>query len=89
VENKFALPLLVWVRPPNGHPVVNQICDVDAGIAALTRDGLGSYGVNLPEWQVALRALAGAKDEPTPERVEAARLALKAVALRTRSFLDG
>ena len=52
-------------------------------------EGLGGYGVDLPEWQVALKALARAKAEPTPETVEAARLALKAVALRTRSFLDG
>ena len=89
LENKFAVPLLVWVRPPKGQPIVKMICDVDAGITALTRDGLGGYGVNLPEWQVALRALAQAKAEPTSETIEAARVALKAVALRTRSLLDG
>ena len=59
---------------------------MDEGIAALTMDGLGGYGVDLPEWQVALHALSRAKSEPTPEKLEAARLALKA---RTRSFLDG
>jgi hypothetical protein len=89
VETKFAVPLLVWICPPKGQPVVKRICDVDTGITALTREGLGGYGVNLPEWHVALKALVRAKLEPTPEAVEAARLALKAVGLRTRSFLDG
>ncbi len=88
VDNKFALPLLVWVHPQDRRPVIKCICSVDEGIAALTRDGLGGYG-DLPEWQVALYALARAKSEPTPEKLEAARLAVKAVALRTRSFLDG
>ena len=89
VENKFAAPLLVLIRPAKGQAVVKRVCDVDAGIAALTRDGLGDYGCDSPEWHVALKALARAKAEPTPGKVEVARVALRALALRTGALLDG
>jgi hypothetical protein len=89
VETTFAAPLLVWIRPVRGQPLVKRVCDVDSGISALTRDGLGNFEIELPEWHVALNALLQAKVDPCPETIEAARTAFKAVALRTGSLLDG
>jgi hypothetical protein len=86
---KFAAPLLVWIRPPRGQPLVTRVCDVEAGISALTRHGLGDFEIRIPEWHVALMALNDARTDPRPEKVEAARLAFKAVAIRTSSLLDG
>jgi hypothetical protein len=85
----FTAPLLVWIRPAKGQALVKRVCDVDAGIAVLTRDGLGEYGCHIPEWHLALTALSRAKVEPTPENLEAARLALRTVALQSGSLLDG
>lgn len=69
--------------------MVRSVCDVDAGIAALTRDGLGDFGCENPEWQVAIETLRRAKVDPTSENVDAARRALKLVALQTGALLDG
>ena len=87
MNTKFAAPLLVWIHPPQGQQVVTSVCDVDAGIAALTRDGLGNCVA--PEWQVAMESLRRAKSEPSTESVEAARAALKTVAVASGALLDG
>jgi hypothetical protein len=89
VDTKFAAPLLVWIHPPHGQQVVRSVRDVDAAVAALVRDGLGNYGASSPEWQVAMESLRRAKSEPTPEAVEAARSALKTVAVAAGALLDG
>ena len=57
VETTFASSLLVWIRPAKGQAVVKRVCNVDAGIAVLTRDGLGNYGCHIPEWHVALKTI--------------------------------
>ena len=89
METKFAAPLLVWIHPPHGPQVVRSVCDVDAGVAALVRDGLGNYDAASPEWQVTMESQRRAKSEPTPEAVEAARSALKTVAVAAGALLHG
>ena len=68
---------------------MQRLADVSSALAALNRDGLGNYGVNTPEWHVALQALGRAKLEPTADNVEAARVAFRIVVLKAGALLDG
>ncbi len=83
----FSAPVVVRVKPPKGAEKVERIPDVTAGLAAL-RDGLGGFAMDLPEWHFAHQRLARAKLRPTPEAIEAARLALRDLAKRTGVLLD-
>jgi hypothetical protein len=58
-------------------------------LAALNRYGLGNCGIGSPKWHAAIEALGHAKLAPTPEKVEAARLAIRAVALEAEALLEG
>ena len=60
MEYNFSSPLLIWIRPEKGQPTVKTICDIDAGLHALNRDGLGNYGLHNSDWYAALDALAHA-----------------------------
>lgn len=87
----FKAPVVLWLdrkRPDFGTKTIR---DVHEGLAALHRFGLGDCrldekGRPRGEWAHAAAALTRARLEPCPENVEAARMALCAVARRARAL---
>jgi hypothetical protein len=89
MDTRFNAPILVLIKPPTGQAKVARIADVDAAFRALTREGLGGFGVDQPEWHQAVQALSRAKAEPSGETLEEARTAVRLVALKSYALLDG
>lgn len=81
----FKEPVVLWLDRKRRDFGTKTIRDVHEGLAALHRFGLGDCrldekGRPRAEWALAAAALTRARLEPSPENVEAARVALCAVA---------
>jgi hypothetical protein len=79
----FREPVVARIRDKRGKPTLLEIRDVQDGLAALNRYGLGSERCGTTEWQRAASQLVKAAFHPSSEHVEDARRALLALAGRT------
>lgn len=87
----FREPVVIWLDRRKKAFGTKRIEDVQGGLTALHRFGLGECrlderGRPREEWALAAAALLRARTDPTPENIEAARRALCGVAVLARAL---
>jgi hypothetical protein len=77
-KSKFREPVVV--------PASNGMCElatVHDAWRAVSQGQIGGFCLDHPEWHMTMNALVAAMREGTPERIEAARKAVEALAWKT------
>lgn len=83
---RFGAPLYLYLDQSRPELGMSQIVDVDEGLQVMRRGQIGRHrfarrGAERAEWSAALYALTRAKFHPRGDKTEAARSALRALAL--------
>lgn len=87
----FDRPVVVWLQPGRPNEGVRRIGNVNDGLAALHRYGIGRLkDGRIPcwEWRDAYSALSLARELVTPDTITAARTALCRAAQRAGALAD-
>ncbi len=87
-DASFNKPVLVRVEGTHGRSEVVELRTVCEALRAIHRDGLGGFRVDSLVWQRATDRLMVAERDGSPEAIEAARIALLALARQSRAPLD-